>query len=129
MLTNWPNSSLFNTNVVGNVVSLFLDFKKALISMILRGNLILYQKRTLIWYHLLSLPNHLINQHFTTLHYLVNYTDFKNNVVNNVVILRWGASDFGTWKSLFYLSNSTTTSSTISSATTSDGLTFSPGNT
>lgn len=44
LLTNWPNSSLFNTNVVGNVVSLFLDFKKALISMILRGNLILYQK-------------------------------------------------------------------------------------
>lgn len=41
LLTNWPNSSLFNTNVVGNVVSLFLDFKKALISMILRGNLIL----------------------------------------------------------------------------------------
>lgn len=35
---------------------------------------------------MLSLPNHLINQHFTTLHYLVNYTDFKNNVVNNVVI-------------------------------------------
>ena len=28
LLTNWPNSSLFNTNVVGNVVSLFLDFKK-----------------------------------------------------------------------------------------------------
>lgn len=41
LLTNWLNLSLFNTNVVENVVSLVLDFKKTLVSMVPRGNLIL----------------------------------------------------------------------------------------